>query len=53
MGRGVFQGKLGPLPMPKVVTRIPVSVVATDAAGNSGKGAAPAYVSLNNYCTPG
>jgi serine/threonine protein kinase len=52
-GRGVFRGTLGPLPMPKVVTRIPVSVVAVDAAGNSAKSASSAFVSLSNLCTPG
>ncbi|WP_328459325.1 serine/threonine protein kinase [Actinoplanes sp. NBC_00393] len=53
VGRGRFQGTLGPLPMPKTATRIPVSVVAVDAAGNSGRSASPAYVSLDNICTPG
>ena len=50
---GAFQGTLGPLPMPKAVTRIAISVVAVDAAGNSAKSASPAYVTLENYCTPG
>jgi serine/threonine-protein kinase len=52
-GKNVFQGTLGPLPMPEVTTRIPISVVAVDAAGNSGKSASPTYVSLQNFCTPG
>jgi eukaryotic-like serine/threonine-protein kinase len=52
-GKGVFAGTLGPLPMPQTTTRIPVSVVAADAAGNSAKSASPAYVSLQNFCTPG
>ncbi|MBG0566597.1 serine/threonine-protein kinase [Actinoplanes aureus] len=52
-GRGVFQGTLGPLPTPKTTTRIPVSVVAVDAAGNSARSASPAYVTLDNTCTPG
>ncbi|MDI6099608.1 serine/threonine-protein kinase [Actinoplanes sp. NEAU-A12] len=52
-GRGVFQGTLGPLPMPKSATRVPVSVVAVDAAGNSARSASPAYVTLSNTCTPG
>ncbi|WP_030438484.1 serine/threonine-protein kinase [Actinoplanes subtropicus] len=52
-GQGVFQGTIGPLPMPETETRIPISVVAVDAAGNSGKSASPAYVTLQNYCTPG
>jgi serine/threonine-protein kinase len=52
-GRGVFQGTLGPLPMPRSATRIPVSVVAVDAAGNAAESASPRYVSLTNTCTPG
>ncbi|HEX5205366.1 MAG TPA: serine/threonine-protein kinase [Actinoplanes sp.] len=52
-GRGVFQGTLGPLPMPRTATRIPISVVAVDAAGNSGSSASPVYVTLQNFCTPG
>ncbi|BCJ46253.1 hypothetical protein GCM10010168_52040 [Actinoplanes ianthinogenes] len=52
-GGDVFQGTLGPLPSQRTATRIPVSVVATDAAGNSAKSASPAYVSLDNICTPG
>ncbi|MFC7533015.1 protein kinase [Actinoplanes sp. GCM10030250] len=48
----LFQGTLGPLPMPKTSTRIAVSVVAADTAGNSAR-SKPAYVSLVNYCTPG
>ncbi|MEU4427149.1 serine/threonine protein kinase, partial [Actinoplanes sp. NPDC024001] len=52
-GRGVFQGTLGPLPMPRTATRVAISVVAVDAAGNSGRSASPAYVSLDNLCTPG
>jgi serine/threonine-protein kinase len=53
VGRGIFQGTLGPLPMQKAATRIPVSVVATDAAGNSGRSSSSTFVSLANYCTPG
>ena len=53
VGRNVFQGTLGPLPMQKSATRIAISVVAVDAAGNSGQSASPAYVSLANTCTPG
>jgi serine/threonine protein kinase len=53
IGRGRFQGTLGPLPIPKSTTRIPISVVASDAAGNQGKSSSTAYVTLNNYCTPG
>ncbi|GIM96123.1 serine/threonine-protein kinase [Paractinoplanes toevensis] len=52
-GRGVFQGTLGPLPAPKSATRIPVSVLGTDAAGNSASSAKPVYVTLTNICTPG
>jgi serine/threonine protein kinase len=52
-GRGVFQGTLGPLPIPETETRIPVAVVATDAAGNSGRSASSAVVTLVNFCTPG
>jgi serine/threonine-protein kinase len=52
-GKGVFQGTLGPLPMPDAATRIPISVVAVDAAGNSARSASPAYVTLENFCTPG
>ncbi|MEV4277966.1 serine/threonine-protein kinase [Actinoplanes xinjiangensis] len=53
VGRGRFQGTLGPLPAPRTTTRIPISVVAVDAAGNSGRSPSTAYVTLNNYCTPG
>ncbi|MBO3741325.1 serine/threonine-protein kinase [Actinoplanes flavus] len=52
-GRNVFRGTLTSLPMPKVATRIPISVVAVDAAGNSGRSASPVYVTLDNICTPG
>ncbi|GIE97719.1 serine/threonine-protein kinase [Paractinoplanes rishiriensis] len=52
-GRGVFQGTLGPLPMPKSATRIPISVTAADAAGNSGKSPSTTFVTLYNTCTPG
>ncbi|WP_436528681.1 protein kinase domain-containing protein [Actinoplanes sp. HUAS TT8] len=51
--RNVFTGTLGPLPMPRTTTRIPISVVATDAAGNTGTSASTAYVTLSNLCTPG
>jgi len=54
VGKGVFQGTLGPLTTtPKVATRMAISVVAVDAAGNSARSASPAYVTLENYCTPG
>ncbi|MBO4206529.1 hypothetical protein GSF22_11030 [Micromonospora echinofusca] len=49
---GVFQGVLGNLPYPKVITRIPIRVEAVDAAGNVGASSV-FYVTLNNYCTPG
>jgi serine/threonine-protein kinase len=52
-GKGVFRGTLGPLPPPRTSTRIPITVVASDAAGNSGKSGSPAYVTLVNTCTPG
>ncbi|BEL07362.1 hypothetical protein Q0Z83_055530 [Actinoplanes sichuanensis] len=51
--RGTFQGTLGPLSIPKTATRIPVSVVAVDAAKNTGRSASPTYVTLDNICTPG
>ncbi|GGN86166.1 hypothetical protein GCM10010112_67380 [Actinoplanes lobatus] len=52
-GRNLFRGTLTSLPMPKVATRIPITVVAVDAAGNSGSSASPVYVTLDNICTPG
>jgi serine/threonine-protein kinase len=52
-GKNAFRGTLGPLPMPKATTRIPISVVAVDAAGNSARSASPTYVTLANTCTPG
>jgi serine/threonine protein kinase len=51
--RGTFQGTLGPLSIPKTATRIPVSVVAVDAAGNTGRSPSSTYVTLDNICTPG
>ncbi|GAB2577528.1 hypothetical protein Aab01nite_11580 [Paractinoplanes abujensis] len=52
-GRGVFQGTLGPLPMPRAATRMTISVVAVDAAGNTGRSPSPAVVTVDNTCTPG
>ncbi|MBW6437075.1 serine/threonine protein kinase [Actinoplanes hulinensis] len=52
-GRNLFRGTLTSLPMPKAATRIPITVVAVDAAGNSGPSAKPVYVTLDNICTPG
>ncbi|GID32871.1 serine/threonine-protein kinase [Paractinoplanes brasiliensis] len=52
-GGNVFSGTLGPLPMPRTATRIPVSVTAVDAAGNSAQSASSAFVSLTNFCSPG
>jgi serine/threonine-protein kinase len=52
-GKNVFQGTLGPLPTPEVSTRIPITVVAVDAAGNSGTSSSRTFVSLQNFCTPG
>ncbi|KUL21432.1 serine/threonine-protein kinase [Actinoplanes awajinensis] len=53
VGKGIFRGTLGPLPMPRSATRVPVSAVAVDAAGNSARSASPTYVTLTNICTPG
>ncbi|MBM2618514.1 serine/threonine protein kinase [Actinoplanes sp. LDG1-06] len=52
-GKGLYQGMLGPLPMPRAVTRMTIAVVAVDAAGNTGRSASPASVTLENTCTPG
>jgi serine/threonine-protein kinase len=52
-GQGLFQGTLGPLPTPAGTQRIPVYVVALDAAGNSTTSSSPVYVTFYNYCTPG
>lgn len=52
-GQGLFQGTLGKLATPQNTTRIAISVVAADAAGNSARSASPTYVTLENYCTPG
>ncbi|MGW5672311.1 hypothetical protein [Micromonospora sp. NPDC003776] len=52
IGQGGFQGTLGPLPMPKLSTRMPVQVTAADAAGNTVT-SSTVYVTLYNYCTPG
>ncbi len=52
-GKGAFQGTLGPLPAVRAATRIPISVVAVDAAGNSAQSASRTFVSLANTCTPG
>jgi hypothetical protein len=51
LGRGRFQGTLGPLPIPKTETRVAVTVIGTDAAGNAGRSATS--VTLVNFCTPG
>ncbi|MFI7026001.1 protein kinase [Micromonospora sp. NPDC049900] len=47
-----FRGVLADLPRPANTIRIPVTVVATDAAGNSTTGD-PTYVTLYSFCTPG
>ena len=52
-GKGVFRGTLGPLPMPRATTRMAITVVAVDAAGNSATSASRAIVTLQNFCTPG
>ncbi|MFF5217967.1 protein kinase [Micromonospora sp. NPDC000442] len=49
---GQFGGGLGDLPRPGATTRIPVTVLATDAAGNTTTGAT-VYVTLYSFCTPG
>ncbi|MFC8850155.1 MULTISPECIES: protein kinase [unclassified Micromonospora] len=49
----VFEGTLGPFAMPETTVRIPVSVTAVDAAGNSAGPVGPVYVSLQPFCTPG
>ncbi|MEU4623323.1 protein kinase [Actinoplanes sp. NPDC023801] len=52
-GRNVFQGTLGPLPVPRSDTRMAVTVAALDAAGNSGRSASSAVVTLVSFCSPG
>ncbi|WFE42809.1 serine/threonine-protein kinase [Verrucosispora sp. WMMD1129] len=49
---GQFRGVLGDLPRPGATTRIPVAVLATDAAGNTTTGAT-VHVTLYSFCTPG
>ncbi|MEW2475897.1 protein kinase [Micromonospora gifhornensis] len=49
---GQFRGVLGDLPQPRSTTRIPVTVVATDAAGNTAT-SQTVYVTLYPFCTPG
>ncbi|MGW1059026.1 serine/threonine-protein kinase [Micromonospora rubida] len=53
VGKGVFEGTLGPFGRPAENERIPVQVTAVDAAGNSAGPGGPAYVSLQSFCTPG
>ncbi|MEH0844924.1 serine/threonine-protein kinase [Micromonospora sp. CPCC 205711] len=53
VGRGIYQGTLADLPTPNSGTRIPIRVVAADAAGNVSTPSATVYVSLLSYCTPG
>ncbi|MFF3854484.1 protein kinase [Micromonospora sp. NPDC002575] len=53
VGKDVFQGTLGPFATPETAVRIPVSVTAVDAAGNSAGPVGPVYVSLQSFCTPG
>ncbi|NBE79503.1 serine/threonine-protein kinase [Micromonospora rubida] len=53
VGRGVFEGILGPFAPPADSLRISVQVTAVDAAGNSAGSGGPAYVSLQSFCTPG
>ncbi|MEU5550119.1 protein kinase [Micromonospora sp. NPDC047793] len=51
-GGNRFQGVLANLPRPATTVRIPVTVVATDAAGNTTSGDTT-YVTLYSFCTPG
>jgi serine/threonine-protein kinase len=51
-GGNRFQGVLANLPRPASTVRIPVTVVATDAAGNTTSGDTT-YVTLYSFCTPG
>ncbi|MCX4472256.1 Serine/threonine-protein kinase StkP [Micromonospora sp. MW-13] len=53
VGKGVFEGTLGPFDRPADGIRIPVQVTAVDAAGNSAGSGGAAYVSLQPFCTPG
>ncbi|MFI1194889.1 serine/threonine-protein kinase [Micromonospora sp. NPDC020750] len=53
VGKGVFEGTLGPFDRPADGVRISVQVTAVDAAGNSAGSGGPAYVSLQSFCTPG
>ncbi|RKN39656.1 serine/threonine-protein kinase [Micromonospora endolithica] len=53
VGRSRFTGVLGDLPRPGSTTRIPVTVVAVDAAGNTSAPSPPLYVTLYSFCTPG
>ncbi|MER5705823.1 serine/threonine-protein kinase [Micromonospora sp. NPDC002296] len=53
VGKGVFEGTLGPFDRPADGVRIAVQVTAVDAAGNSAGSDGPAYVSLQSFCTPG
>ncbi|WP_433527989.1 protein kinase domain-containing protein [Micromonospora sp. CA-263727] len=50
---GLFRGVFGDLPRPGSTIRIPVTVLATDAAGNTTTGEPTVYVTLYPYCTPG
>ncbi|MFJ6200102.1 serine/threonine-protein kinase [Micromonospora sp. NPDC092111] len=53
VGRDLFQGTLGDLPVPESATRIPVQVIAVDAAGNASAPAGPVWVSLLTSCAAG
>ncbi|RIV41560.1 serine/threonine-protein kinase [Micromonospora radicis] len=50
---GQFRGVLADLPRPTNSTRIAITVLATDAAGNTTTGDPTAYVTLYSFCTPG
>ncbi|TDC41839.1 serine/threonine protein kinase [Micromonospora sp. KC213] len=52
-GGGAFRGTFGELPAPESTTRIPVEVVAVDAAGHVSAPAGPMHVSLRSDCPIG
>ncbi|WP_243704537.1 serine/threonine-protein kinase [Micromonospora sp. KC723] len=52
-GGGAFRGTFGDLPAPESTTRIPVEVVAVDAAGHVSAPAGPTHVSLQSDCPLG
>ncbi|WP_279433394.1 serine/threonine-protein kinase [Micromonospora sp. KC606] len=52
-GGNAFRGTFGDLPAPESTTRIPVEVVAVDAAGHVSAPAGPVHVSLQSDCPLG